>query len=110
MHTIFYRAGAGDGPGPGDTAGGRTHRHTNTHAWTQPFFGVQAPALIWAVPCLVKMADVVARMRVAKALLASFRATPGFTHMAASECEALATEIDAAQMERRHRWHIAWKR
>ena len=44
------------------------------------------------------MADIVSRMRVAKTLLASYQHAPGFSHVAASECETLNKEIEAAEL------------
>ena len=49
-----------------------------------------------AISCV--MADISARLRVAKSLLAAFKQSPGFAHIAASECEALSKEIEGAEM------------
>ena len=56
--------------------------------------GVQALSL--AISCV--MADISARLRHAQSLLAAFKQTPGFAHIAASECEALSKEIEGAEM------------
>ena len=46
----------------------------------------------------IEMGEFSARMRVAKSLLTAFQGTPGFTHIAASECEALGNELEGAEM------------